>query len=79
VADVDSYHRFLPFCTGSRVLTPVPDGGFDIKKAYEVEAELSVGFMGMNESYMSLVLFRPHEQVQVRHSSSLNIERKINR
>ncbi|KAG8751690.1 hypothetical protein FRC12_012306 [Ceratobasidium sp. 428] len=70
VADVDSYHRFLPFCTGSRVLTPVPEGGFNLEEAYRVEAELSVGFMGMQESYTSIVSFKPHEQVQAVASSS---------
>ncbi|KAG9093432.1 hypothetical protein FS749_014381, partial [Ceratobasidium sp. UAMH 11750] len=63
VADVDSYHRFLPFCTGSRVVRPVLEGS-SAEEPYRVEAELSVGFMGMNESYTSIVSFKPYEQVQ---------------
>ncbi|QRV88035.1 polyketide cyclase/dehydrase and lipid transport domain-containing protein [Ceratobasidium sp. AG-Ba] len=70
VADVDSYHRFLPFCTGSKVLTPTPKEGFDIGKPYQVEAELSVGFMSVSESYTSIVTFRPYEFVQAVASSS---------
>jgi coenzyme Q-binding protein COQ10 len=65
VADVNSYHHFLPFCTDSRVLTSPPPGGFNMDEPYEVEAELQVGFMGMKESYVSLVRCRPWELVQV--------------
>ncbi|KAG9125866.1 hypothetical protein FRC07_005853 [Ceratobasidium sp. 392] len=71
VADVDSYHRFLPFCTGSRVVTPIPDGGFNLEEAYRVEAELSVGFMGMQESYTSIVSFKPYEQAVASSSTPL--------
>ncbi|CAE6494032.1 unnamed protein product [Rhizoctonia solani] len=70
VADVNSYHFFLPFCTSSRVLTPPPPGGFTTDEPYEVEAELKVGFMGMNESYVSLVRCRPWESVQAIATSS---------
>ncbi|CUA67811.1 hypothetical protein RSOLAG22IIIB_03240 [Rhizoctonia solani] len=70
VADVNSYHFFLPFCTHSRVLTPPPPGGFTTDKPYEVEAELNVGFMGINESYVSLVRCRPWESVQAVATSS---------
>ncbi|KAF8605532.1 hypothetical protein BDV93DRAFT_438760 [Ceratobasidium sp. AG-I] len=77
VADVNSYHNFLPFCTGSRVLTPVPAGGFDVNEPYDVEAELSVGFMGMTEAYTSMVSFRPYEQVQAIASASTPLFKKL--
>ncbi|KAG8716136.1 hypothetical protein FRC11_008617 [Ceratobasidium sp. 423] len=70
VADVNSYHFFLPFCTNSKVLTPPPPGGFKTDEPYEVEAELEVGFMGMNESYVSSVRCRPWEMVQAIATSS---------
>ncbi|CAE6422180.1 unnamed protein product [Rhizoctonia solani] len=70
VADVNSYHFFLPFCTNSRVLTSPPPGGFNTDEPYEVQAELEVGFMGMKESYVSLVRCRPWEMVQAVAASS---------
>ncbi|QRW16521.1 polyketide cyclase/dehydrase and lipid transport domain-containing protein [Rhizoctonia solani] len=70
VADVNSYHFFLPFCTNSRVLTSPPPGGFNTNEPYEVQAELEVGFMGMKESYVSLVRCRPWEMVQAVAASS---------
>ncbi|KAF8759536.1 Polyketide cyclase / dehydrase and lipid transport [Rhizoctonia solani] len=70
VADVNSYHFFLPFCTNSRVLASPPPGGFNTDEPYEVQAELEVGFMGMKESYVSLVRCRPWEMVQAVAASS---------
>jgi len=67
VADVDSYHRFIPFCTASRVLTPPPQ---DRSIPYNVEAELKVGFMSFEEGYVSRVHCRPYEMVKATASSS---------
>lgn len=69
VADVDSYHQFIPFCTSSRVLkSSRPDWkanpGKDGDPAVNLEAELKVGFLGMDESYISKVECRPFESVQ---------------
>ncbi|KAB5592078.1 Coenzyme Q-binding protein [Ceratobasidium theobromae] len=69
VADVNAYHHFLPFCTNSRVLTP-PPAGFDRDAPYQVEAELEVGFMGLKESYVSLVRCIPWASVQAIATSS---------
>ncbi|CAE7225882.1 unnamed protein product [Rhizoctonia solani] len=77
VADVNSYHHFLPFCTHSRVLTPPPPGGFKPDEPYQVEAELEVGFMGMNESYVSLVRCQPWESVQAVARSSTPLFRHL--
>lgn len=67
VADVESYHRFLPYCVSSRVLSKSTsksaDGTQDILK---MQGKLTVGFMGYEESYISNVDCRPHEMVQVR-------------
>ncbi|CAE6435655.1 unnamed protein product [Rhizoctonia solani] len=77
VADVNSYHFFLPFCTNSKVLTLPPPGGFNPNEPYEVEAELEVGFMGMNESYVSLVRCRPWEMVQAVATSSTPLFKRL--
>lgn len=63
VSDVDSYRHFVPFCTASRVLrrAPLNPGG----NAQQLEAELSVGFMGLSESYVSKVVCKPCESVEV--------------
>ena len=64
VADVDSYRHFLPFCTASRVLRRSPRKAE--RDAQHLEAELSVGFMGLAESYVSKVVCTPHQSVEVR-------------
>jgi coenzyme Q-binding protein COQ10 len=63
VADVASYPQFIPFCTGSRL-----DGGALMKAMQEktvVDAELTVGFMSFQESYVSTVTCIPFKSVQV--------------
>lgn len=65
VSDVDSYHLFLPYCTSSFVLkrhTVKSTEGYDILK---MQGELTVGFMGFTESYISDVECRPYRMVQV--------------
>ncbi|KIK06741.1 hypothetical protein K443DRAFT_129679 [Laccaria amethystina LaAM-08-1] len=68
VADVDSYPQFVPFCTSSRILTP----GFDKyhKEKTVIDAELTVGFLSLQESYVSTVTCSPYESVEVRVSIS---------
>lgn len=66
VSDVDSYHHFLPYCLGSRVIGPS-----DSPRAKEnrqnassiVDAELTIGFSAFRESYVSEVSMRPNEWV----------------
>lgn len=68
VSDVDQYHRFLPFCTASRVLARQPrKSELDVQR---LEAELSVGFMGLTESYVSSVVCKPYESVEATAASS---------
>jgi coenzyme Q-binding protein COQ10 len=69
VADVDCYRHFLPFCHASKVLNASrpnwksnPGDG-----PVELEAELRVGFLGLEESYISRVLLNPYESVEVRN------------
>jgi len=80
VSDVPSYSSFIPFCHSSTVLAPVPSGtpvnqrrlAADWKpdnKPFEVEAELKVGFGGLEERYISKVSGKPFESVTVRISA----------
>ncbi len=71
VADVDCYRHFLPFCHASKVLNASrpnwksnPGDG-----PVELEAELRVGFLGFEESYISRVSCNPYESVEVRNST----------
>lgn len=73
VADVASYHRFIPFCTGSRIVTParrLPHGTSNHSDAFLMEAELTVGFLAFQESYVSQVTCKPYEYVEAIASSS---------
>ena len=46
VADVDQYPQFLPWCAGARIRE---------RRADRIVADLSVGFMGIRESFTSVV------------------------
>ena len=65
VADVDSYHRFVPYCTASRVLKKTIRSGRADKHVVNLQAELKVGFLGFEEKYISEVECKPYEMVQV--------------
>jgi coenzyme Q-binding protein COQ10 len=65
IADVDSYHRFVPYCTASRVLKKTRQAVDAEMTAVSLEAELKVGFLGFEEKYISKVECRPYEMVQV--------------
>jgi len=72
VADVGSYHHFLPFCTGSRFITLPPEyrAHRNISEAYVVDAELTVGFLSFQEKYVSQVTCNPYRSVEATASSS---------
>lgn len=67
VADVDCYRHFLPFCHASKVLhASRPNWKLNPGDGpVELEAELKVGFLGFEESYISRVLCNPYESVEV--------------
>jgi coenzyme Q-binding protein COQ10 len=76
VSDVPSYSSFIPFCTSSRVLADKPStGGGDRTrrtvewkpddKPFDLDAELMVGFGGLEEKYTSRVMGKPFESVTV--------------
>lgn len=71
VSDVPSYSSFIPFCTSSNVLA---EGSGKRRRTiewkpndqpFEVDAELKVGFGGLEERYISKVVGRPFESVTV--------------
>lgn len=80
VSDVRHYPKFVPFCTGSRILseryrdasqpppsTPTADA------TYSMDVELSVGFLAFQETYTSKVTCRPNELVEVSQSSGSSL------
>ncbi|EGN93078.1 hypothetical protein SERLA73DRAFT_116526 [Serpula lacrymans var. lacrymans S7.3] len=66
VADVQSYHRFVPYCTSSRIL----ERRVAKSPVIEMDAELTVGFLAFKESYISKVTCKPYESVEAVASSS---------
>ena len=75
IADVDAYKTFVPYCTQSRVLSGKADGqAIDVARRswldaadrgdYALRASLSVGFVGFEEQYTSLVECRKFDQVR---------------
>ena len=65
MADASSYPRFLPFCTNARVLNKKPHPS-DPNGRLTMDVELTVGFLSFKESYVSKVILKPHESVEVR-------------
>lgn len=57
VSDVDAYHRFVPWCTDSRVTRR-------IDKSHLV-ADLGVGFRFLSERYTSVITLDPNRSVSV--------------
>ncbi|TFK28775.1 hypothetical protein FA15DRAFT_664829 [Coprinopsis marcescibilis] len=68
VSDVGSYPRFLPFCTGSRIISAVPKLSSPGK--HVLDAELSVGFLAFKETYVSQVTCVPYQSVEAVATSS---------
>lgn len=65
VADVASYPHFIPFCTGSRILSKSRIGD-SATSNHTMDAELQVGFLSFKESYVSKVTCKPYISVEVR-------------
>ncbi|EPS98783.1 hypothetical protein FOMPIDRAFT_1125749 [Fomitopsis schrenkii] len=74
VTDVDSYPEFLPFCASARVLSRVPASA---DKPLTMQAEMSVGFLSLKESYISDVICRPNQSVEVTAASSTPLFRTL--
>ncbi|KIM90755.1 hypothetical protein PILCRDRAFT_58648 [Piloderma croceum F 1598] len=69
VADVASYPSFLPFCTGSRIISKTRHGNSS-SSPESMDAELTVGFLSLKESYVSRVTCKPFASVEAVASSS---------
>ncbi|KAF9055109.1 hypothetical protein BDZ89DRAFT_1087836 [Hymenopellis radicata] len=65
VSNVASYPKFIPYCTATRILRTSEENGSTL-----MDAEMTVGFMSFEESYVSKVTCKPHESVQAVASSS---------
>ncbi|TXT12829.1 hypothetical protein VHUM_01230 [Vanrija humicola] len=66
VSDVGAYSAFIPFCTSSTVLNASggPASGWKPgREPFAVEAELAVGFGGLQERYVSKVVGEPFVRV----------------
>ncbi|KAN0140521.1 Polyketide cyclase / dehydrase and lipid transport domain containing protein [Lactarius tabidus] len=77
VSDVGSYASFVPFCTRSHVLRPLapidPNNNTQTSQsgiALQMEAELTVAFLGFTERYTSRVTCVPYESVRAVAASS---------
>ncbi|TDL30008.1 hypothetical protein BD410DRAFT_780527, partial [Rickenella mellea] len=70
VADVDAYHHFVPYCVASRVLKSRTLNSLPNTGAERKDAELTVGFLGFKESYVSEVTCKPYHSVEAVASSS---------
>jgi len=75
VSDVNSYHQFLPFCTSSRIVSRPPTGAAAADAPYKVE--LTVEFMGIEQSYISDVYLIPNERVEAVASRDTPIFTKL--
>lgn len=66
VSNVTDYHRFIPFCTHSRVFSSKSVTSAIAPGRVVMEAELGVGFNMFNEKYTSKVTCDKPKQVKVR-------------
>lgn len=69
VSDARKYPEFVPFCTNARILSEkYQDPSSEVAQTngtYQMDVELSVGFLAFQETYVSKVLCRPNELVEV--------------
>ncbi|KAI0089181.1 dehydrase and lipid transport-domain-containing protein [Irpex rosettiformis] len=77
VTDVASYPKFLPFCTDVHVFTTSPFVNADGRTGKRLEAEMSVGFMSLSESYTSDVKCIPNLSCEAVASSSTTLFKSL--
>lgn len=65
VSDVKSYPRFVPYCTDARILSAT-QAQERSDNPVELDAELTVGFLTFQEKYISRVVCKKNESVEVR-------------
>ncbi|CAD6570475.1 MAG: hypothetical protein TREMPRED_005859 [Tremellales sp. Tagirdzhanova-0007] len=87
IADVPRYSSFIPFCNSCAVLAK-PSGSAGAKRVIEtdwkpgeqpfnVEAEMCVGFGGLEETFISRVAGRPFESVTATASDQIPIFKSL--
>ncbi|KAI1106133.1 hypothetical protein F4804DRAFT_349170 [Jackrogersella minutella] len=60
IADVDSYQHFLPYCQSSRVTSWVPSSSSSSSsERWPWQADLTVGWGGIQETYTSRIVCQP--------------------
>ena len=59
-----SYPQFIPFCTKSQIMNKTRHGD-SLTSPMSMDAELTVGFLSMKESYVSRVTCTPYLAVEV--------------
>ncbi|KIY51635.1 hypothetical protein FISHEDRAFT_26748, partial [Fistulina hepatica ATCC 64428] len=74
VSDVASYPCFIPFCTGSRILTLSNAAPLAVRT---MQAELTVGFKSFTESYVSNVTCVPYESVTAVATASSSLFKSL--
>ncbi len=57
VADVDNYQNFLPWCSGSRVISQTAD---------EVKGQVDIQHMGLNKSFTTLNRMHKNKMIEIR-------------
>lgn len=75
VANIDDYHRFIPFVTTSRVLShegrgqvedrPWLDDSGEQGEIHRLKHEMKIGVMGFDESWISNVTAEKFHKVEV--------------
>ncbi|KAF8322765.1 cyclase/dehydrase, partial [Cantharellus anzutake] len=76
VSDVNSYHRFVPYCTGSRVVSkPRQDAKSKHDEPYLME--MTVVFLSVRQTYVSEVWFKPFESVQAVAASGNSVFKSL--
>jgi len=75
VSDVASYPQFIPFCLDSKIDLSAHRKAMQQKTV--VDAELTVGFLDIKESYVSVVTAIPFKSVEATASSSTPLFRTL--
>ncbi len=57
VADVDNYQYFLPWCSGSKILSQTDD---------EVKGQVDIQHMGLNKSFTTLNRMQKNKMIEIR-------------
>ena len=73
ISDINHYHRFIPFCSSSKILHTKTEYQLEtpLNRTVRMDAELSIAFYKFKESYISQVECIPYSYVKATSSSKL--------